>query len=63
MTIQKESNTITKNTGIINQEEISSYLKDIRKLKVMTVDREKQLSDKMLSGTCSEREKQENKIY
>ena len=33
MTIQKESNTITKNTGIINQEEISSYLKDIRKLK------------------------------
>lgn len=59
MTIQKESKTITKNSGIINQEEISSYLKDIRKLKVMTVDREKELSEKMLSGTCTEQEKQE----
>jgi hypothetical protein len=34
----------TKSTGSINQEEISSYLKDIRKLKVMTPDRERQLS-------------------
>ena len=33
-----------KNTGShINQEEISHYLKDIRKIKVMTVDREKEL--------------------
>ena len=31
----------TKSTGSINQEEISSYLKDIRKLKVMTPDRER----------------------
>jgi len=59
MNIQKESNTFSKNTGVINQEEISSYLKDIRKLKVMTVEREKELSERMLSGECSEREKQE----
>jgi len=49
----------TKSTGSINQEEISSYLKDIRKLKVMTPDRERQLSDLILSDTCTERQKQE----
>ena len=43
----------------INQEEISSYLKDIRKLKVMTVERERQLSDRICSGEISEREKSE----
>ena len=37
----------------INQEEISLYLKDIRKLKVMTVEREKELAAKMLSGKLS----------
>ena len=31
----------------INQEEVSSYLKDIRKIQVMTVEREKELSEKM----------------
>lgn len=59
MATQNESNTFTKNTGTINQEEISSYLKDIRKLKVMTVERERELSDLMLNGTCTERQKQE----
>lgn len=57
MNTQTESNTITKNTGILNQEEISFYLKDIRKLKVMTADRERELSEKMLSGECSDKEK------
>jgi RNA polymerase primary sigma factor len=61
MTTRNESNTITKNTGIINQEEISSYLKDIRKLKVMTIERERELSDIILNGNCGEDEK--NKIY
>ena len=47
-----------KNTQIpINQEEISNYLKDIRKIKVMTVEREKELSEKMCSGKLSLREK------
>lgn len=41
----------------INQEEIANYLKDIRKLKVMTVEREKQLSERICSGNISQREK------
>jgi RNA polymerase primary sigma factor len=40
----------------INQEEICHYLKDIRKLKVMTPERERALADKMLSGALSEEE-------
>jgi RNA polymerase primary sigma factor len=47
-----------KNTQIpINQEEIANYLKDIRKIKVMTVEREKELSEKMCGGKLSIREK------
>ena len=45
----------------INQEEINSYLKDIRKLKVMTPEREKELALKMLSGVITEKEKEEIK--
>jgi RNA polymerase primary sigma factor len=45
----------------INQEEIATYLKDIRKLKVMTVERERQLSDRICNDTITEREK--NQIY
>jgi RNA polymerase primary sigma factor len=45
----------------INQEEISSYLKDIRKLKVMTVDRERHLSELICGGQITDREK--NQIY
>ena len=38
-----------KNIGApINQDEINLYLKDIRKIKVMTPDREKELGDLML---------------
>jgi RNA polymerase primary sigma factor len=48
-----------KSTISINQEEISGYLKDIRKLKVMTPEREKELADKMLSGTITETEKKQ----
>ncbi len=45
----------------INQEEISFYLKDVRKLKVMTPERERVLADKMLSGKISLKEKEEIK--
>jgi RNA polymerase primary sigma factor len=45
----------------INQEEISVYLKDIRKLKVMTVEREKELAKRMLSNELSKFEKEEIK--
>ena len=34
----------------INQEEISHYLKDIRKIKVMTPERERELAEKMISN-------------
>ena len=43
----------------INQEEIAGYLKDIRKLRVMTPEREKELSERMLSGTATEMEKKQ----
>ena len=46
-----------KNSGIpINQEEIQSYLKDIRKKKVMTPEREKELSALMKSGELTPRQ-------
>ena len=38
-----------KSTIPINQEEISHYLKDIRKIKVMTAERERELAKKMKS--------------
>lgn len=40
----------------INQDEISKYLKDIRKLKVMTPERERELSERMLSNDITETE-------
>ena len=43
----------------INQEEIAGYLKDIRKLPVMTPERERELAEKMLSGTITELEKKQ----
>jgi RNA polymerase primary sigma factor len=48
-----------KSTIPINQEEIAGYLKDIRKLKVMTPEREKELAERMLSETITEDEKKE----
>lgn len=53
----KEKNSIIP----INQEEISVYLKDVRKLKVMTPERERELADKMLSGELDKSEKEEIK--
>lgn len=49
-----------KNVGIpINQEEIQHYLKDIRKIKVMTPEREKELSEMMKSETLTDKQKSE----
>ena len=49
-----------KNTGIpINQEEIQHYLKDIRKIKVMTPEREKELAEMMKSEHLTESKKAE----
>lgn len=49
----KENQTIS-----INQDEISSYLKDIRKIKVMTPERERELAKLMLSPTTTLEEKE-----
>jgi RNA polymerase primary sigma factor len=47
-----------KSEGIpINQEEIYSYLKDIRKIKVMTPERERDLSKLMSSGRLDQSQK------
>ena len=48
-----------KSTIPINQEEIAGYLKDIRKLRVMTPERERELAERMLSGTTTETEKKQ----
>ena len=46
-----------KNTSIpINQDEIQLYLKDIRRIKVMTPQRERELSELMMSGKMSEKQ-------
>jgi RNA polymerase primary sigma factor len=42
----------------INQEEIKSYLKDIRKIKVMTPERERELSKIITNPDVSERDKE-----
>ena len=48
-----------KSEGIpINQEEIYSYLKDIRKIKVMTPERERELSKMMSSGRLDSKQKE-----
>jgi RNA polymerase primary sigma factor len=41
----------------INQEEIAGYLKDIRRIRVMTPERERILAQKMLSPDVTEQEK------
>ena len=43
-----------KNLSIhINQEEIATYLKDIRKIKVMTPERERELAKRMMSDNLT----------
>ena len=51
----------TKSTNPLNQDEIQIYLKDIRKFKVMTPERERVLSQRIMSDNCSENERE--KIY
>lgn len=47
---------MNKNNTFINQQEISHYLKDVRKEKILTPDREKVLAKKILSGETTESE-------
>jgi RNA polymerase primary sigma factor len=43
----------------LNQDEIQIYLKDIRKLKVMTPDRERALAQRIASNDCTDREREQ----
>jgi len=57
MNTQNKPNMINKQSVIpINQEEVSYYLKDIRKIKVMTPERERELSQLMQSNTLSDKQ-------
>jgi RNA polymerase primary sigma factor len=61
MTTHMENNqneNLTKSTSALNQDEIQMYLKDIRKIKVMTPERERKLSELICSGNCTEMERQ-----
>lgn len=63
MSTQKNNGKmIDKNAVIpINQDEISHYLKDLRKIKVMTPERERELSSLIQSPNITESEKQKSK--
>ncbi len=54
MEINQMDNKQTQNS--LNQDEIKIYLKDIRKIKIMTPEREKILSKKITSNTCDQKE-------
>jgi RNA polymerase primary sigma factor len=54
--MQREKMEEIKSTNPLNQDEIQIYLKDIRKLKVMTPEREKVLAERIISEECSQRE-------
>jgi len=49
-------NKSTKSQVPIRQEEISSYLKDLRKIKVMTNEREQEIAELMKSGNLSKQQ-------
>jgi len=46
-------------THPLNQDEIQMYLKDIRKIKVMTPEREKQLAEIMASENCTPQQREQ----
>jgi RNA polymerase primary sigma factor len=59
--MEREKMEDIKSSNPLNQDEIQIYLKEIRKYKVMTPEREKVLSQRITSNDCSEKEKE--KIY
>lgn len=57
--MQKDKTEEIKSGNPLNQDEIQIYLKDIRKIKVMTPERERFLAEKIESNLCSITEKNE----
>lgn len=53
-----ENNDFTNSSNPLNQDEIQMYLKDIRKIKVMTPERERELSKMICSEECTEQQKE-----
>ena len=53
-----ENNEFVNSVNPLNQDEIQMYLKDIRKIKVMTPERERELSKIICSDDCSEQQKE-----
>jgi len=53
-----ENNDFTNSTNPLNQEEIQMYLKDIRKIKVMTPERERELSRIICSDECTDEQRE-----
>ena len=56
--MEREKMEDVKSSNPLNQDEIQIYLKDIRKLKVMTPEREKVLAERIVSSDCTQREKE-----
>ena len=56
--MEREKMEDVKSSNPLNQDEIQIYLKDIRKLKVMTPERERALAERISSTDCTDREKQ-----
>jgi len=52
-----ENNENNQSVNPLNQDEIQMYLKDIRKIKVMTPERERELSVIMCSDNCTEQQR------
>lgn len=50
---------LMSNNNPINQDEIQMYLKDIRKIKVMTPEREKELASIITSKNCTNKQREE----
>lgn len=57
--MEKTKNENTKQVNPLNQDEVQIYLKDIRKFKVMTPEREKILTSRIISKDCSDKEKEQ----
>jgi RNA polymerase primary sigma factor len=57
--MEREKMEDIKSSNPLNQDEIQIYLKDIRKLKVMTPDRERTLAQRIASNDCTDREREQ----
>ena len=55
--MENNFNETGRSLSALNQDEIQMYLKDIRKIKVMTPERERELSERICSNNISQQER------